>query len=252
MIKNNVKILAGTFFIAVVILTPTTIAANVLQSSYVLCHRQSPGYNYQIQWTRIWSDDDWVKTKGKKVATDSNDNAVACVYSGKDDTCFMEKYNSVGNRVFFIPVDINATIVHPYTEENSEPTGNYTMMGRRGDSENGSYFVIKTICTDSQNNIYLISDHYIVENEPPNHEYVCVFKYDQDGNEIWKNAYTTSLLNFMFPGRDSALDSNGNIYIPCWCADGTFLMKIDINGGVLWFKNIKPSFVWFPESVALD
>ena len=205
-----------------------------------------------------WLDGDISGTWGGKVATDSNNNVIVYGGSGAIEQHIVVKYDTDGNLLWQIPVDIDGLdYIEPvdlesYIEEPQMPIGyeNYTnnITQMKISSGGNPHFHISSICTDENDNIILIGEIYYME--PPQPGYIVVFKYDQDGNEIWKNAYDYN--DWLRIGLDSIVDSDGSIFIPCLHYLWSYVLKLNSDGSVdlVTPVNILPG--WYTLSIALD
>ena len=126
---------------------------------------------------------------------------------------------------------------------------NCTNEWTRIECDEETQFYAKAICIDEYDNIILVCD-LVTQMANPQKNYVAVFKYDQNGNEIWKNKY--DYRDMLFPGHDSVVDSEGNIFIPCSNYFWSYVLKLNFDGSVDWIKTIRLIPFWYALSVALD
>jgi hypothetical protein len=256
--KNNRKTKASAIAVAILFLAMTA-ASTINVTALAIPHQKDMSYHYQILWTRIWQDGN-LNTAGGKIATDSENNAIAYVSAQADDSCKLVKYDTDGNFVFQVDITTdNVTNVDAliYSEEEplKGPFSEYFTKIPEMEENTDEMFLVEDIRTDPDDNIIIVSDYAYRDDEGIAHEFIYVFKYDSNGNEVWKNSYTCSLLGleFVMGGCDNAVDSQGNIYVGVYTLVGTFILKLDENGDVVWFELTKDlPLIWAPMSVVLD
>lgn len=272
-IKNKTKIWAIVCVVAFLVplcittnsmadevpLSVSVISSNKLHMPGIPVPRN--GYGYSILWSRTWSDGDYMNTTGEKVATDSNNNIIvyarACA-QGPYENVIM-KYSPSGTRLWVKHVNLsglgNVVDLSAYAEDGNTlrcsipPESPYTRLLSNNAVDDDMQFFSIDIGVDSDDNIIFLGDLWL-NATPVNQEYVVVFKYDSNGNELWKNKY--DYLDFIFPGEDMAIDADDCVYVPCTNYLSNFVLKITPSGDVDWFKSIGVDFFCLPLSVAID
>lgn len=254
--KTNIWKKAGVLALATILIS-IAFAGNISadKESKEYAHIQ---YDYEILWSQEWFDGDVVDTHGGKVAVDSNDNVFITGYSGIVDEDIVLVYDADGNPIggWIVDIDgleyITSVDLEPYLEEQQAPLEPYqselTRIMMQPD-EDDTRFMIYSIIIDPDDNIILVC-HYVAQVSAPQEHYLVVLKYDSQGEEIWKYAYDYhDLLN---PGCDAVVDSDGNIIIPCTDFFWPYVLKLEPDGDVDWFRLINLRPFWWPQSVALD
>ena len=178
-------------------------------------------------------------------------------YSHSIEQHVIIKYDTDGNLLWQISVDVDgldnieSIDLEGYVDQPPMPIGygNCTNNMTQISSDEDPRFKMCDICLDDDDNIIFVC-RLVEQIEPPQQTYVVVFKYDQNGNELWKNKYDYN--DLLEPGYDIVIDTDSSIFIPCTNYIWSFLLKLNPEGSFEWIKPIKIIPFWWALSVVLD
>lgn len=112
---------------------------------------------------------------------------------------------------------------------------------------------IRSITSDSSNNIYVIGDTYTSEtsgNFGGTNNRPFVVKYDSSGTMQWQKQVFNSPGSYIDVAHSIAADSSGNVYIGTnFYPDGRVLIKLDSSGSVVFRKKTP---VQQPTQILID
>jgi len=222
--------------------------------------QQKIRYDYEILWEENWEDGGfWTRAGYSDI--DENNNIYMSAYLQQEEKRVVRKYNTDGEVQWETEIDIDGIEYSEFIDVEPYVIGGYQQpLGNESfnvtdvfelesvNSSSRSYY----LCVDQTTNEVVVLGNVIVDDDQGHQdEYIVIAKYDGEGNELWKKAYTF-LLDTLNAGDNFALDSEGNIFTLCWSIAGASVLKLSPDGVPLWSRVMKHTILWWPLSLAID
>jgi len=249
---------AAIVVIATVMLLATSVPTIALE--YKASH-SILSTTYQILWRQQWADGDHMSTKGGKSIVDGNNNIITWVDSAAYDKTYLTKYDTNGNQLWMWEINLDDLENITSYDLNEGGQGGEMRSGTpegpvigilQQETDDNSWFTVVDVKTDSLNNIILMINH-VVSFQDPQIVNTDIFKYNPNGEALWKCSYTYD--NYLTTGIDMAISPDGySIYVPCLTLiGGGYILKLDsYDGAVDWFDDVKILPFWYPMSIVID